>query len=362
MFRRVLFFLFLLSSSFLHADRVVFRNGDAITGTVVAWRDGSFEIKSAMMGDVKAPWEAVSTVTTEKPLYVVLKNETVQCGSLEFSDAGVKTTSSDCPERFIEKSAVKSIQSESTEREQQHIQNAGITQMWMGSFDAGLSAARSDASSTNINLGMKAVRSTYSDNITLTTTWLSSRTTSATAEEIDTTAIRAGARYSRNLSQRSFAFAFGNFESDELQLLDLRQVYGSGLGYRLKATDRTRFDVFSGGSYLHEKFQEQPQRTAGELLFGQETAFKFGRTTFGETLSFYPNVTDTGEYRLTLDSMASVSLNSWLSWQTKLSEIYITNPPVGTPGNNFLITTGLRLVFGKELPFKPNAKTSPLLH
>jgi hypothetical protein len=49
-------------------------------------------------------------------------------------------------------------------------------------------------------------------------------------------------------------------------------------------------------------------------------------------------------------------LNKWLGWHTSLSEIYITNPPLATPGNTFLLTTGLQIKLGKERPFKPNAK------
>ena len=341
-------------------DRVVLKNGDTLTGTVVAWKDGNFEIKTALIGDVKAPWNSVASIQTDHPLFIVLANQSIQCTSLSLSENAVQVTGPNCGNRIFAKSEVRFIRSESAQMEEEELEQASIVELWNASFDAGLSAARSDASSTNVNLGMNAVHVTASDRITINATSLYSQTTTADNQRIATTAVRAGARYARNLGNRSFAFGFGTFETDELQLLDLRRDLGAGLGYKLVSSPNLRFDAFSGGSFLQESFSGQPRRTAGELLFGQELAFKPRKTEFTESLTFFPNLTDRGEYRITLDSSAAVSLNSWLGWHTTLSEIYITNPPVGTPGNTFLLTTGLRVKFGKDRTFQPNAKIEGL--
>jgi putative salt-induced outer membrane protein len=337
-------------------DRILLSNGDSITGTVVAWQDGNFDIKTALVGEVKAPWNAVTSITADHPLYIVLNNRSFQCNGIALEENGLRLTGPDCGDQFIEKVAIRSIRSEATERDEEKLEHANLLELWNTAFNLGVSEANSDASSTNVNVGMNAVRATANDRITVNATSIYSQTTSANNQQIKTTAVRAGARYARNLSPRSFSFGFTNFETDELQSLDLRRVIGSGLGYQVTNSPHVRFDVFSGGSFLQESFSAQPQRTAGELLFGQELAFKPRKMQFSETFTFYPNLTDRGEYRVSLDSATTVALNKWLGWHTSLSEIFITNPPLTTPGNTFLLTTGLQIKVGKERPFKPNAK------
>ncbi|HEU5401353.1 MAG TPA: DUF481 domain-containing protein, partial [Terriglobales bacterium] len=329
-------------------DHIVLKNGDTVSGTVVAWQDGNFEIKTALLGDVKAPWNAIASIEAEHPLYVILRNQSFQCDSITFDDTGIQLSGPGCNDRFIEKPAILSIRSQASQREEEQLQHANLLQMWNTAFDVGMSQAQSSASSTNVNVGMNAVRATSTDRITLNATSIYSQTTDATNQQIETTAIRAGARYARNLSPHSFSFGFASFETDELQKLDLRRVLGSGLGYQVTSSPHLRFDVFSGGSFLQESFSGQPQRTAGELLFGQELAFKPRKVQLSETLTFFPNITDRGEYRVALDSSAVIALNRWLGWNTTISEIYITNPPVSTPGNTFLVTTGLQVKLGKE--------------
>ena len=351
-----LFLVFLSFPLGALCDHIVLRNGDTISGKLISWQNGEFEIKTALIGDVQAPWNAVATIQSDHPLYVILSNQSLQCDDFAVEDKGIRLTGPDCASQFIDKSAILSIRTEESQHEAQHLENANILHLWNTAFDVGMSEAQSNASSTNVNVGMNAVRATRSDRITLNATSIYSQTTDATNQQIETTAIRAGARYARNLSPRSFSFGFASFETDELQMLDLRRVLGSGLGYQVANSPHLRFDVFSGGSFLQESFSGQPQRSAGELLFGQELAFKPHRTEFAETLTFFPNLSDTGEYRISLDSSATVALSKWLGWHTTLSEIYITNPPLLTPGNTFLLTTGLQIKLGKERAFKPNAK------
>lgn len=350
------FFLFICFPFGAMCDRVVFRNGDTLSGSVVAGQDGNFEIKTTLLGDVKAPWNAIAFIKADHPLYVILSDRSFQCSDISIEDDGLRLTGPDCKNRFIGKLAILSIRSEAVEREEEHLEHANLLQLWNSAFDVGMSEAQSNASSTNVNVGLNASRATATDRITLNATSLYSQTTAADNQQIETTAVRAGARYARNLGPQSFSFGFASFETDELQMLDLRRVLGSGLGYQVTNTPHLRFDVFSGGSFLQESFSGQPRRTAGELLFGQELAFKPRKTQFSETLTFFPNLTDTGEYRIAVDSSATVALNKWLGWHTTLSEIYITNPPISTPGNTFLLTTGLQVKLGKEHSFKPNAK------
>jgi hypothetical protein len=58
-------------------------------------------------------------------------------------------------------------------------------------------------------------------------------------------------------------------------------------------------------------------------------------------------VTNTGDYRLQLDATAATKLKTWLSWQVTYSDRYLTNALPGLKKNDVLLSTGLRLTFGK---------------
>ena len=66
-----------------------------------------------------------------------------------------------------------------------------------------------------------------------------------------------------------------------------------------------------------------------------------------ERLSFYPNLSHTGDYRFQFDSTLATQLKNWLSWQITFSDHYINYPPPGLKGNDMLLSTGLRVTWGK---------------
>jgi len=149
-----------------------------------------------------------------------------------------------------------------------------------------------------------------------------------------------------------------------LQHLDLRNALGAGLGYHLLKTKKTQFDVFGGGGFDQEYFasyvianpapppalitEPSQSRRSAEVVTGETLSMKLGpRSTITEQLSVFPNLSNTGDYRITFDANATTKLNSWLGWQITFSDRKISNPPLGLKGNDLLLTTGLRLTFGK---------------
>jgi putative salt-induced outer membrane protein YdiY len=179
-------------------------------------------------------------------------------------------------------------------------------------------------------------------------------------------AIHAGIRAEFNLKPRIYVFGFADFDSDALQNLDLRNVLGGGLGYHIVNTKKTQFDVFGGGSFNQEYFSSyltanpapppveilvpSESRHSAEVLVGQTLSSKLGaRTTFTEQLTIFPNLSSTGDYRVNFDATATTKLKTWLGWQVTFSDRYISNPPLNLKGNDLLLSTGLRLTFGRAI-------------
>jgi len=155
-------------------------------------------------------------------------------------------------------------------------------------------------------------------------------------------------------------FGFTDFESDRFQNLDLRNVIGGGFGHHAIKTENTQFDVFGGLSYDREQFSSIPPvppatvgtpsetRNSAEIVLGETFNWKMnGRTTVSEAFSIFPNMSDPGSYRFTLDATAATKLKNWLSWQVTYSERYLSTPQPGFKKNDLLLSTGLRLTYGK---------------
>ena len=70
-------------------------------------------------------------------------------------------------------------------------------------------------------------------------------------------------------------------------------------------------------------------------------------TVFTEKISFFPNLSNTGAYRLQFDGGISTKLAEWLAWHVTLSDRFQSNPVPGVQKNDVLLTTGVRFAFGE---------------
>src|ERR1700674_1902250 len=159
---------------------------------------------------------------------------------------------------------------------------------------------------------------------------------------------QAGARYSRNITPRLFGFVGADFQTNALQDLNLRTVLGGGLGFHAINTDRTTLDFLVGPNHTRENYTTL-KRNVLALTLGEELSRKLGASTLlTQKLYFLPDLSDTGQYRVTFNFGSVTKLSKWLGWQNAFGEIYVTNPPPATPAlkkNDIILTTGLKLSF-----------------
>ena len=335
-------------------DQVTLKNGDRLSGTIIKTDDDKLEFKSEFVGDVKLPWSAIVAIVSAEPLHVALKNGQTVVGVVTTKDEKFEVAASSGP---IEapKAEVVAVRNNAEQDVYMRMEHPRIIDLWAALVDAGLSFTRGNSDSTSFALTGKAARVTKRTKVSLYSTEIYSRSTLAGVSSTTASAIRGGARVDVNLRGRSFAFGLADFEHDRFQDLDLRSVLGVGLGYHLiKERDRT-FDVFGGITYNQEYYSKpfnppnpSTTRKTAEVVVGETLATKLGsRTTLGEQFSFFPNLSDTGDYRLQLDATAATKLKNWLSWQITFSDRYVSTPLLGLKNNDVLFTTGLRLTYGK---------------
>ena len=238
-----------------------------------------------------------------------------------------------------------------------------FTYFWGGLFDAGLALTQGNSSTETFTLSAKAARTTPRDKITLYSTYIYGNDSSTPPSRTTANALVAGIRGDYNFKPSLFGFGFADFETNALQHLDLRDVFGGGFGYHAIKSARSAFDLFGGISYDRDSFgtytltnpTPPPALTtvpasvqnSAEAVLGEEFDSKLSKkTALTERLSFYPNLSHTGDYRFQFDSTLSTQLKNWLSWQFTFNDHYISYPPPGLKGNDVLLSTGLRVAWG----------------
>jgi hypothetical protein len=87
-------------------------------------------------------------------------------------------------------------------------------------------------------------------------------------------------------------------------------------------------------------------RSLAGLTLGDALTQKVGKgTVITQSLFFYPDLTDTGQYRGTFNFGTVTKISKWLGWQNSFTDIYVSNPPSGTKKNDLQLATGLNFSF-----------------
>jgi putative salt-induced outer membrane protein len=341
------------------ADQVTLKNGDRLTGTIVKSDAKTLLIKTEFAGDVNVQWDAVSGIVSSQPLHLALKDGQTVVGTVSAMDNKIEVATKETGSVTSSKDAVVAVRNDAEQKtyddQIERLRHPHLTDFWGGLLDTGLSLTQGNSESLTYSLAGKAVRVTDRDKITVYSNAIYTKSTLNGVSITSAHAIRGGVRGDLNVSDRLFVFGFTDFEYDAFQHLDLRNVVGGGLGYHAVKTAKTTFDLFGGGSFEQEYFSPNPPtnptsltRKSGEIVAGEELNTKLNnRMTLSERFTLYPNLSNTGSYRYQFDTSAATKLKNWLSWQITFSDRYLSDPLPGLKKNDLLLSTGVRLTFGK---------------
>ena len=336
----------------LRADQVLLENGDRLTGTIVSSDLETMSLTTEFLGKVQIKWGAVEALTADQVLYVAAKGGQVLVGTVSTSGESFQVKTAESGLVTVSKSSVESLRSESAQAaykaEIERLRDPSLLDLWSGNLDAGLSLAQGNAEATNFSSTLRTERKTTRDKISIYATSLFARDSTSGVSETTANAIRGGTQYDINLSDRLFSFGFIDLEFDEFQNLDLRNVLGGGLGWRIRDTEQTSFSLLFGGSFNQEFFSGDVTRRAAEVVLGEELSHQlFGGTSLSEKLVFYPNMSESGEFRIQFDTSISTEVGKGFAWHVTFSDRFLSNPLPDLEKNDILFATGVRFNFGK---------------
>jgi putative salt-induced outer membrane protein len=294
-------------------------------------------------------------------LYLTLKDGQIVVGKVTTEDGKFRVATSETGEIQVTRDSVVAVRSEQQQKtsdaELERLRNPRLGDYWSGIVDSGLSLTRGNSATTTYNFSAKAARVTKRDKISAYTNVIFAKDDTTPPSRTTAHAVRGGVRVDVNATERLFGFGLSDFEYDEFQNLDLRNTLGGGFGYYPIKNKTAQFDVFGGITFLQEFFSvpldptipTSTTRKSGEGVAGEELATSFGgqRLTLDERFSVYPNITNTGQYRFTLDTTLATKIVGHLSWQATASDRYVSAPVPGKKKNDLLLSTGFRWTFGK---------------
>ena len=337
----------LLCPAFLFADQIVLKNGDRLTGTIEKSDTKALLIKTEFTGEVTVDWSAIQEITSTQPLHVSLNDGKTVVGTVTTSDGNLVVATTAAGTVSEPKADVTTLFGAAEQAAYEKSLHPGLLEGWKGGADVGFALTRGNSQTTNLALAFTAARKTLHDQLSLYTNSVYAANNAPGAIPSTTAnAVQGGIRYDHNLTPRLFGYVTTDFQTDALQTLDLRSVFGGGLGLHAIKNDRTTLDLLGGINYTRESYTALPVRSFAAASAGEELTHKVGASTeIVQKLYFFPNLNDAGEYRATFNLGTVTKISKWLGWQNAFGDIYVTNPPAGSKQNDILLTTGLNISF-----------------
>ncbi len=328
------------------ADQVVLKNGDRLSGNILKSDAKTLVIKTEFAGEVTIQWSAIDEIHSTQPLHVDSKGAAPAVGAVTSEDGNLEVKTSAADTVTVQKDAVLDMRDSDEQIAYERSQHPGLTQGWTGGANVGFALTAGNSETKNLALAFTGDRKGLNDHIALYAN--SVYATSNTAGGVSGTTAnssQSGIRYERNINARVFGFVSGDFQTDALQDLDLRSIYGAGFGYHAIKNDRTTFDLLAGLNYTRENYTTL-QRNIAAVTLGEELTQKLGKSTvLTQKLYFFPALNEAGEYRSTFNFGTVTKISKWLGWQNAFGNIYVTDPPVGKKRNDLTLTTGLNVTF-----------------
>lgn len=348
---RIAFCLCLSFFSLLWGDQISLKNGDRVSGKILNTDEKTIIVKTDLMGEVKIDKTAVVSVRSDAPLNVTLADGKKVQGTVETVQSEVRVVKEGQTLAAAPIADVAAYRDDAAqhawEREQLRQSKPPLDDFWAGSVNFGLANASGNSQTTTFSTSAAVARAVAKNKTALYFNQIYAKQSTTESSGVTANRISGGARQDRNLSDKFFLFGTADFDYDRFLNLDLRSVLGGGLGYHVWKNKKSYFDAGLGGDWNREKFStETDARNSFELQIYEELGYQpFSRLKLFERFTYYPNITDFGQYRYNFDANATVPIARWMQWTFGINNRHMSNPPNGLKSNDFLITTGIGVSF-----------------
>jgi hypothetical protein len=344
--------MFLLATQCLWADQITLSNGDRITGSIVKGDAKDLVVKTPSAGDVTIARASITAITADGPVYVGLSDGQTVAGRLQTNGAQLQVVTQTAGTINTTLASVTTFrnQAEQTAYETQveRFRNPRLVDLWTGFLDLGVAGTAGNAKTQTFSLSTRADRATNRDHIAVYYTSIFSSNSTTGPKVTTANSKRGGILYDVNFNKKWFGWGSVELESDQFQFLDLRFIPQGGIGHHTINRENTKLDLRLGVSGNREFFSTGLKRNSAEIVLGEDFLHNFSKTTsIQQKIRFYPNVSNSGNYRMNFDTTLATAVAKWFSLQFTVSDRYLSNPVPGRKTNDVLYSAGVRLSFAQ---------------
>ncbi len=333
------FLVCLLATLGAHAQEVQFVNGDHLQGKWLKVVGTTVDFHSSALGEISIPTSKIASLMINQPIEVMMENGAVFSGDCAHFSKGTWIVKSHAGIRKLPAGTISTILPAAAYQAAAAVakEKAKPWRGWKGGATLGYSLQNGDQNARTLSIGVNAVRheprlpgmmERWRTNFTFNMLFAHASSDGVTVSSNSlTTAIRQDYFF----QPQNFLFVLGQWDHIQSQNLDLRQTYGGGYGRELLSRQRIHFSVMIGGTFANEKFSGTPAAQYAEALLGEHAVIQLNKQIrIDHSFTFYPNLSNSGQYRFDTASALSFKLNSWLSANLGMTDYYISQIPTGS--------------------------------
>jgi putative salt-induced outer membrane protein YdiY len=155
-----------------------------------------------------------------------------------------------------------------------------------------------------------------------------------------------GVKSDLDFGQRSYAYGAGNVGYDEIRRIDLLYEVGPGLGVHLIKKPTFTLNVESGLNYQAQKRATGQNLDSVYVRFGEDVTWKISsRLSLTKKFEFFLDGEDTDQYRFRLDSNLSYKLIDNLTLNLTVLDTFDTQPAARVNKNELQIRSAIGITF-----------------
>jgi len=256
------------------ADIVTLKNGDKLSGTVVSKEGNSLVFKTTYAGELKISWSDIVSLTTDKPVVVVLDNDTsIEAAKLTPTTNGSASITTPNVGQPVEVAlaSVKYINPS--------IEASGKGVKVTGRVNAGVSIASGNSVNESYNADAEVIMRTKTNRTTVGANLYQSSDSNIDTEE----KYAAYLKYDHFLAAKRYIYGNTTFDRDKFKDQKLKSTVGLGYGHQFWETDSRNLALEAGVAFVNDDFFV----AADENYTAGRWAIKYDQKLYKNNIQFF---------------------------------------------------------------------------
>lgn len=278
------------------ADEIRLKNGDVITGKIVKKETSVIIFRTSYAGEISIQWSEILSLSSDKPIHVVLSDGSNLHGPIQESEPGVAhiELAGEESEGNREGDTAEGQALEEKDFDMREVRYINPTPdltgegvRWTGNISAGGSLSEGNTENRTLRFDGETIARTLRNRYTVGGIFNRAEDWGRNTQFNS----RIYGKYDRFLTEQWYGYINTSFENDRFRDLRLRSMVGAGSGYQLFETPNLNLSLEGGLNYI----QEDHYSNEDESYPGIRWAVKYDQLLFsGKVKIFHESETLVG--------------------------------------------------------------------